>query len=42
MVVAITGYAFEGEMETGGNGIKIGIIRVQGARVAKSQRVNKR
>ena len=44
MVVAITGYAFEGEMECGGNGIKIGIIRVQGARIAKKnrQRINER
>ena len=35
MLVAITGYAFVGDIEDGGEGVKIGLIRVQAARIAK-------
>ena len=35
MLVAITGYAFVGDIKDGGKGVKIGLIRVQAARIAK-------
>lgn len=35
MVAAFTAYAFKGNPENGGDGVKIGIFRVQGARIAK-------
>jgi hypothetical protein len=35
MVVAVTGYAFDGAVENGGHGLKLGMWRVQAARVAK-------
>ena len=35
MVLAITGYAFKNRIEDGGDGLKIGLIRVQGAKIAK-------
>ena len=35
MAVALTGFAFDGNMENGGVGVKVGIYRVQGARIAK-------
>jgi hypothetical protein len=37
MVLAMTGYAFDMNVENGGHGLKVGIWRVQGARVAKKQ-----
>ena len=37
MVVAFTGYAFDGEFEAGGHGLKLGLWRCNGARVAKKQ-----
>jgi hypothetical protein len=43
MVLAITGYAFEGDIEEGGHGVKIALVRIQAARVAKkSQRASSR
>ena len=35
MAVAFTAYAFDGNPENGGDGIKIGLYRVQGARIAQ-------
>lgn len=35
MVVAFTAYAFDSNIENGGHGLKLGLFRVQGARVAK-------
>ena len=35
MVVALTGFAFDGNMENGGVGVKLGIYRMQGALIAK-------
>ena len=35
MVVALTGFAFDGNTENGGVGVKAGIYRVQGSRIAK-------
>lgn len=35
MVVAVTAYAFDSNVENGGDGLKLGLFRVQGARVAK-------
>ena len=35
MVVAFTAYAFENNVENGGDGIKLGFFRCEGARVAK-------
>ena len=35
MAVALTGFAFDGNMENGGVGVKVGIYRVQGARISK-------
>ncbi len=37
MAVAITGYAFDGSPANGGDGLKIGIYRVQAARIAKKE-----
>lgn len=37
MVVAFTGYAFENSIENGGEGVKLGMYRVQAARIAKRQ-----
>ena len=37
MVIAVTGYAFEENIENGGHGIKIMMHQVQGARIAKKQ-----
>ena len=35
MAVALTGFAFDGNMENGVVGVKLGIYRVQGAQLAK-------
>ena len=35
MLIAVTGYAFEDSIERGGDGLKLGLIRVQAAKVAK-------
>ena len=35
MAVAFTAYAFDGNVENGGDGIKLGLYRVQAARIAK-------
>ena len=35
MVVSLKGFTFDGEMDNGGVGVKLGIYRVQGARIAK-------
>jgi hypothetical protein len=35
MAVAIVGYAFDTNVENGGHGLKIGLFRCQGARIAK-------
>ena len=35
MAVAFTGFAFDSSVENGGHGIKIGLYRVQAARVAQ-------
>lgn len=40
MCVAATGYAFDGNPENGGDGLKLGFFRVQGARIAQ-RRVKK-
>ena len=37
MAVAVTGFAFDKSVENGGEGVKIGFFRVQGARIAKRQ-----
>ncbi|KAL3910874.1 MAG: hypothetical protein SGARI_001917 [Bacillariaceae sp.] len=37
MAVAFTGYAFDGNYEDGGHGLKLGLFRCNGARVAKKQ-----
>jgi hypothetical protein len=37
MTVAITRYAFDGSPANGGDGLKIGIYRVQAARIAKKE-----
>ena len=37
MVIAVTGYAFEENIENGGHGIKIMMHRGQGSRIAKKQ-----
>lgn len=37
MVLAMTGYAFEEHQENGGHGIRIGLWRIQAARIAKQQ-----
>ena len=34
MAVAFTAYAFDSNVENGGNGVKLGLYRVQAARVA--------
>ena len=36
MVIAVTGYAFNDHIENGGDGLKIGLVRVQAAKVAKN------
>jgi len=35
MAVAVTAYAFSGNVENGGDGLKLGLYRVQAARIAK-------
>ena len=35
MTVSLTGFAFDGNTENGGVDVKLGIYRVQGARIAK-------
>ena len=35
MAVALTGFAFDGNTENGGVGVKLGIYRVQGAQLVK-------
>ena len=35
MAVALSGFAFDGNMENGGVGVNLGIYRVQGARIVK-------
>ena len=35
MVLAITGYAFENHIENGGHGIKLALVRIQAAKIAK-------
>ena len=43
MVVAITGYAFDMHVENGGQGLKVGMYRVQAGRIAqKSQRAGRK
>ncbi|KAG7356428.1 hypothetical protein IV203_001114 [Nitzschia inconspicua] len=37
MCVAFTGYAFEGNMENGGHGLKLGFYRCNAAKIAKKQ-----
>ncbi|KAG7339193.1 hypothetical protein IV203_020156 [Nitzschia inconspicua] len=37
MCVAFTGYAFEGNMENGGDGLKLGFYRCNAAKIAKKQ-----
>jgi len=37
MALAMTGYAFDTNVDNGGHGLKVGIWRVQGARIAKRQ-----
>ena len=37
MVIAVTGYAFDENIENGGHGLKIMMHRVQGARIAKKR-----
>jgi hypothetical protein len=37
MAVTMTGYAFDGSPANGGDGLKIGIYRVQAARIAKKE-----
>jgi hypothetical protein len=41
MAVAITGYAFDGSPANGGDGLKIGIYRVQAARIEKRSNDNR-
>ena len=35
MAVALTGFVFDGNIENGGVGVKLGIYRVQGAQMKK-------
>ena len=35
MVIAVTGYVFSESIESGGDGLKIGLIRVQAAKIAQ-------
>lgn len=35
MIVCFVGYAFDGSMENGGHGLKLGMLRVQAAKIAK-------
>jgi hypothetical protein len=37
MSIAFTGFAFDTEIENGGDGLKIGFFRCQAARIAKKQ-----
>ena len=35
MVIALTGFSFDGNTENGGVGVKLGVYRVQGAQLVK-------